>query len=460
MSVKPMVFVAMPFGTKKDPKSGLTIDFDSIYERGIKPAVDPERFECIRADEERGGGIIHQAMFERLLLAEIAIVDVTIENPNVFYELGVRHAARPSATIIVRGGDGPLPFDIGLIRTVPYPLDNGRLSDAGAASLKAALVEKLADARRAEVSQDSPLFQLIPKFPGIDLPPAATESFRERARAADALRDRLELARRTKNAAEIDSIANGLDPNDQNDASALIDVMLSYRDLERYDDMIALLERAPHLAARSVALREQHALALNRRNKGDDRERAIKLLEDVVRVNGDSPETCGIVGRIYKDRYKEALGRNERRATQANLEQACDWYRRGFLADPRDYYPGINLVTLLASANTEESLAELRRVLPAVAFAVARLGGIQTSDYWQIATVMELAVHGGDFALADRSLTRLLGLTPPVPSMALNSMADQLQTIGDAGRGDVDGARLAELIADIRAAAVRPPAAR
>jgi len=49
----------------------------------------------IRADEERGGGIIHKPMYERLLLAEIVIADLTFASANVFSELGVRHAARP-----------------------------------------------------------------------------------------------------------------------------------------------------------------------------------------------------------------------------------------------------------------------------------------------------------------------------------------------------------------------------
>src|ERR1700692_4369269 len=109
--MKPLVFVAMPFGLKWDVTHSFQIDFDHVYERGIKPAVDLEELEVIRADEEQGGGVIHLPMFERLLLAEIAIVDVTNQNANVFYELGIRHAARPRSTIIVAANEKRRPLD-------------------------------------------------------------------------------------------------------------------------------------------------------------------------------------------------------------------------------------------------------------------------------------------------------------------------------------------------------------
>ena len=40
-------------------------------------------------------------MFERLVLCEYAIADLTTANANVFYELGVRHAAKPHHTLLL-----------------------------------------------------------------------------------------------------------------------------------------------------------------------------------------------------------------------------------------------------------------------------------------------------------------------------------------------------------------------
>ena len=85
--------------------------------------------------------------------------------------------------------------------------------------------------------------------------------------------------------------------------------------------------------------------------------------------------------------------------------------------DPRDYYPGINAVTLLwEKANMDsvppeardEAMKEVERLTPAVSFAVARRGGATSSDYWDLATVLELAAISGDWEMAESVCGRAL----------------------------------------------------
>ena len=121
----PLCFVLMPFGRKTDA-AGRTTDFDAVYREIIEPAVVEVGLDPIRADEERVGGTIHKPMFERLMLCDFAIADITGANPNVFYELGIRHAMRPRSTVILFAEGTTLPFDIALLRGVPY-----RTSDTG-----------------------------------------------------------------------------------------------------------------------------------------------------------------------------------------------------------------------------------------------------------------------------------------------------------------------------------------
>src|SRR3712207_5021761 len=109
----PLCFVLMPFGRKSDP-TGVTIDFDAVYHEVIAPAVRAAELEPIRADEEVTGGIVHKPMFERLILCEYAVADLTFANANVFYELGVRHAVRPYSTVLVFAAGTLLPFDVQL----------------------------------------------------------------------------------------------------------------------------------------------------------------------------------------------------------------------------------------------------------------------------------------------------------------------------------------------------------
>src|SRR5271165_5844814 len=94
----PLCFILMPFGIKPGA-AGATVDFDAVYRDLIAPAVADAQLEPLRADQETNSGIIHKPMFERLILCPFAVADLTLANPNVYYELGVRHAFRPASTI-------------------------------------------------------------------------------------------------------------------------------------------------------------------------------------------------------------------------------------------------------------------------------------------------------------------------------------------------------------------------
>src|SRR5258708_22959261 len=118
----PLCFVLMPFGRKMDA-SGRVTDFDAVYQKVIAPAVVKAGLEPVRADEEKIGGTIHKPMFERLMLCHYAVADITGANPNVFYELGIRHALRPRSTVILFREGTVLPFDIALVRAMSYRTD-------------------------------------------------------------------------------------------------------------------------------------------------------------------------------------------------------------------------------------------------------------------------------------------------------------------------------------------------
>ncbi|HTU69627.1 MAG TPA: TRAFs-binding domain-containing protein [Candidatus Baltobacteraceae bacterium] len=456
MPFLPLVFVAMPFRKKFDASHRFEIDFDDIYDRAMRPAFESleDRLDYIRADEERAGGIIHVPMFERLLVAEIAVVDVTIPNPNVYYELGIRHGAKPATTIIV-GAFETLPFDIALAQAVPYLLDEGKLSDESAASFAGALREKLEYALAHVDGRDSPIFQLIPALRETSLPHDITESFRDRAKYMNETRDRLDTARRVpeKQFAQaretIAAIEREMGAITKTNAELLFDVMLAYRDVQAYAEMIALAERAPEwLRDQAPVLVEQEAFALNRRNEDGDRDRAVSLLEAQIRKRGHSPETSSLLARIYKDRYVEALKAGEARAARGALARAIELYRAGFEADPRDYYPGINLATLLTLEGSADSLTERERVAQAVLFALGRLGGLNSSDYWQVATVLESALMRGDAATVNRALDIIASLRN-VPSWCYKSTKGNLKLLRLAPSGAMDRTLLDEAIAEL-----------
>lgn len=113
-------FVIMPYGLKPDPATGGNIDFDEVYSSFIEPAVTGEGLLCVRSDKVSEAGLIQQDMIRHIIEADLAIVDITLANPNVMYELGVRHTARKSGTIIVRQAGSHIPFNIGGMRAMDY----------------------------------------------------------------------------------------------------------------------------------------------------------------------------------------------------------------------------------------------------------------------------------------------------------------------------------------------------
>jgi hypothetical protein len=130
-------FVIMPFGNPdKDPDAARKLD--EIYLHWIKPAIEsvmaPDGIpvSCHRADKEPRPGDIISHIIENLVTADIVIADLTGQNPNVFYELGVRHAVQNNTILIAERLDD-IPFDLRGQRTFPYsytPSDMLKLKDS------------------------------------------------------------------------------------------------------------------------------------------------------------------------------------------------------------------------------------------------------------------------------------------------------------------------------------------
>src|SRR6266487_3045223 len=410
MNYHALCFVDMPFGQKPDLKSGVVVDFDQIYNDAIKPAIEECGLEALRGDEERTGGIIHTAMFARLLLAEFVVADLTLANANVFYELGIRHAAKPFTTVPIFANVSALPFDVALVRAVGYQLKKGKLTKAAAQKLKSELAGRLHEAINGVATDDSPLFQLIPKFPGIDLPEEVTEIFKDRIKEAEEFREMLSSARAKPLREERETllkIRRDLGDLKTVPRSLLIQLMTSFRDAEAFEELVELYNSFPGPLKDYVIAKQQFALALNRRNQSDDRERALRILDELLKNRGPDSETLGVKGRIHKDIYKEAA--QARRITAAAaLDDAIDAYTNGFEADPRDYYPGVNAINLLIQKGDADAMKKVERLLPLVNFAVERRGGASSADYWDLATDLELACIGGDWLVANHVLPKVV----------------------------------------------------
>src|SRR5216684_77883 len=403
--MRDLCFVAMPFGTKTDVAG--PVSFDAVYRTIIQPAIEAAGLEALRADEEVTGGLIHKPMFERLILCRFAVADLTTANANVFYELGVRHAARPGSTVLIFAeGRGQLPFDVAPLRALSYRLDaSGHPADPAkaAADLGARLEAMRTQSRGNEAGViDSPLSNTLDGYLFPDIARLRTDVFRERVQYGQDIKQTLAVARRSGLEA-VRAVEQGIKDIDAIESGAVVDLFLSYRAVKGWQEMIALAARMPKPLAGTILVREQLALALNR--AGDDA-RAEDVLLDILSTRGPSSETYGILGRIYKDRWERARNANEQFKARALLDKAIEMYRKGFEADWRDAYPGINTVTLMELREPPHPQCE--ELLPVVRYAVSRRIAGSTPDYWDYATLLELAVLGNDHEKAADSLGQAL----------------------------------------------------
>ncbi|MCI9535546.1 MAG: hypothetical protein HFG53_12225 [Lachnospiraceae bacterium] len=116
-------FVIMPIGDQAI--GGVTITeeklrekYDYIIKNAIKKAAPS--LDVIRADEEVNPGSISNDIFTKLMHSQFVIADITYPNPNVFYELGIRHAIRPGTILIREKVDFKVPFDVSHLRHIEY----------------------------------------------------------------------------------------------------------------------------------------------------------------------------------------------------------------------------------------------------------------------------------------------------------------------------------------------------
>jgi len=385
----------MPFGRKMDT-AGRVTNFDSVYDGIIGPAIKQAGLEPIRADEEKIGGTIHKPMFERLMLCHYAIADITGANPNVFYELGIRHAMRPRSTVIVFGEGTVLPFDIALVRGISYKTD-GSGEPVETDGTRDAISEQL-QAARGNPLDDSPIFQLVEGVPRWEVDHSKTDIFRKAVEYSKRYKDRLRAALRegpeaVRRIAAEPALSNLLEV----ESGVVVDLFLSLRDVKAYADMVELYRRMPLPLQRAKMIREQLGFALNREGHFEE---AKKVLFEVIAEFGPSSETNGLLGRVYKDRWDQAK-REGLPEARTLLKKAIDTYLAGFEADWRDAFPGVNAVSLMEMMPTPD--ARQAEVLPVVRYS-ARRKAASNPDYWDHATLLELAVLAHDIDEADEKL--------------------------------------------------------
>ncbi len=152
-------------------------------------------------------------------------------------------------------------------------------------------------------------------------------------------------------------------------------------ELDRNDDAIVMLEEIERQFPRAIRPRQLHALALARRGKGQDLSTAQEILGALYDRGERDPETVGIYGRTWMDRYMNSGDLND-------LQESRRLYAEAFEAAPDDYYTGINAAAKSVFLGTPADLTLAGEYAERVQAIVGTAP--KADDYWWTATIGEL----------------------------------------------------------------------
>ena len=345
-------FVVMPYGTKEQ------IDFNRVYSDLIKPALEAAGFEVFRADEEMRAGDIRTDMFQELLMADLVVADLSIDNPNVWYELGVRHALRARGVIGIRCRRDYMPFDVYTDRTLRYQIKD---NPPGAAVPDSERLEddkkKLAEFATETINswydrKISPVYHLLPYLKEPDFKLLRVEEAKEFWEKYEAWAMRIDIARKGNRPGDILVLAEEA-PNIGFRIEAYRSAGNALRSLGQFALALGQYEKALALAPDDLESRRQKGLLLGRLKQSDA---AKEWLQDVVKNVPDDAESWALLGRVEKDSWVGSWRgegktveqmQQDAAADEALLQEAIDAYAKGFRKDPAHYYSGINAVGLM-----------------------------------------------------------------------------------------------------------------
>lgn len=313
-------FVIMGFGIKTDFRTGRDIDLDKTYNNIIKPVFEELGFLCYRADDIKHSGVIDIPMYENILKSDFVVADISTLNPNVLYELGIRHAVRKSTTLIIAEKELKYPFDLNHIIIDSYEHLGKAIDYDEVMRFRVYLKEKV-QYLLDNPNTDSPLYSFFPK---LNVPMFTVEEIKE-------IKENIE---------------------EEKSATDLVEEAEKCKSNKEYEKAIALLNQARLLLPRNEFI-IQRLILVKYKSKLPDEGTALFEAETILAVlnpeKTTDPETLGLAGAINK-RLFEVYN------DKSYLEKALWFYSRGFYIR-QDYYNGINtafLYDLSASIDSDQ----------------------------------------------------------------------------------------------------------
>jgi len=153
MADERICFVISPIG---DDGSETRHRADQVFRHVIQPAVTECGYKPLRADQLSKPGLITSQIIQYLLDADIVVADLAGHNPNVFYELAIRHAVQKPVMLISEKNE-KLPFDVAQNRAIM--LDHRDLDSAD--YCRRELIKQIKEVEKGPSDFNSPISTAI-----------------------------------------------------------------------------------------------------------------------------------------------------------------------------------------------------------------------------------------------------------------------------------------------------------
>ncbi|XP_054354734.1 mitogen-activated protein kinase kinase kinase 6 isoform X2 [Pongo pygmaeus] len=351
--------------------------------------------------------------------ADVVVLEVSssLVQPSLFYHLGVRESFSMTNNVLLCSQANlpdlqALRDCVGSYTLIPYVVTaTGRVlcGDAG-------LLRGLADGLvQAGVGTEALLTPLVGRLARL-LEATPTDScgyFRETIRRD--IRQARERFSGPQLRQELARLQRRLDSVELLSPDIIMNLLLSYRDVQDYSAIIELVETLQALPTCDVA--EQHnvcfhyTFALNRRNRPGDRAKALAVLLPLVQLEGSvAPDLYCMCGRIYKDMFFSSGFQDA-----GHREQAYHWYRKAFDVEP-SLHSGINAAVLLIAAGQHfEDSKELRLIGMKLGCLLARKGCVEKMQYyWDVGFYLGAQILANDPTQVVLAAEQLYKLNAPI----------------------------------------------
>lgn len=350
--MKPHAFVAVPSGAKAG-HADQSIGFDRVFADYIEPALTAAGFDVFRADGKPHAGKLHPDALQELLMADVVVVDLGVDNADVWYELGVRHALRAGGTIMLQCARHAPPADTHADHRLSYHLKDGIPDPDSLADDR----QRLTDMARAilcagHTRRESPVYRLLPQLKEPDWKALLLGQHTGFGSAHEHWASRVETARHHGRAGDLLLLA-GETPTIALRIEGLLAAGNALLELHRDEFALEQFDTILGLDPDHETARRQRIACLVRLGRLDEARAAARA---ITHHRPDDAEAWALAGWVEKERWSSrwssagqspATLRQRAGREDAALAEAIAPYHRAFVIDPSHHRAGVNALALL-----------------------------------------------------------------------------------------------------------------